>query len=76
MRIVVPPGQRLPEVSAHVSISRAEVIELRDALDEVLASGRSGWDVAVEWADIDAFLTVVLEEDLPRNGLHRTVRRP
>jgi hypothetical protein len=65
MRIVIPPGQKLPEVSAHVSISRTEAIELRDALDQVLASGRSGWNVGVEWADIDAAVTLMLEMDVP-----------
>jgi hypothetical protein len=49
MRIVIPPGQRLPKVSAHVSISRTEAIELRDALDLVQASGNSGSSVDVEW---------------------------
>ena len=48
MRIVIPPGQRLPKVSAHVSISRTEANELRDALELVQASGSSGWSVDVE----------------------------
>lgn len=67
LRIVIPAGQRLPEVSAHVSISRTEAIELRDALDLVQASGSSGWSVDVEWAEIEAFVTLMLEMDLPRN---------
>lgn len=65
MRIVIPPGQRLPEVSAHVAISRTEATELRDALDQVLASGRSGWNVGVEWAEVEAFLSLMLEMDVP-----------
>lgn len=69
MRIVIPPGQRLPEVSADVAISRTEVIELRDALDLVLASGSSGWNVDVEWAEIVAFVTLTLEMDVPRQDL-------
>jgi hypothetical protein len=69
MRIVIPPGQRLPEVSAHVSISRTEAIELRDALDLVQAHGSSGWSVDVEWAEIEAFVTLMLEMDVPREDL-------
>jgi hypothetical protein len=45
MRIVISPGQRLLKVYAHVSISRPEAIELRDALDLVQAGGSSGWSV-------------------------------
>ena len=70
MRIVVPPGQRLPEVSAHVLISRNEATELRDALDLVQAGGSSGWIVDVEWAEIEAFVTLVLEMDAPGNDRH------
>jgi hypothetical protein len=61
MRIVIPPGQRLPEVSAHVSLSRTEATELRDALDHVLATGRSDWNVGAEWAEIEAALMLELE---------------
>jgi hypothetical protein len=67
MRIVIPPGQRLPEVSAHVSISRAEAIELRDALDRAQAAGSSAWSVDVEYADIEAFVTLMLNLDAPQN---------
>ena len=70
MRIVVPPGQRLPMVSAYVSISRAEAIELRDALDLVQTSGSSGWSVDVEWAEIEAYVTLMLEMDVPDNNLN------
>jgi hypothetical protein len=69
MRMVIPPGQRLPEVSAHVSISRTEAIELRDALDMAQASGSSRWSVNVEWAEIEASVSLMLEMDVPRNGL-------
>jgi ABC-type uncharacterized transport system YnjBCD substrate-binding protein len=75
MRIVIPPGQRLPEVSAHVSISRTEAIELRDALDRVQASGHSGWSVDVVWAEIEAFLTLMLEMDVPQNDLDSALGR-
>ena len=75
MRIVIPPGQRLPEVFAHVSISRKEAIELRDALDLVQASGSSGWSVDVEWAEIEAFVTLMLEMDVPKNDLEALGRR-
>lgn len=70
MRIVIPPGQRLPEVSVHVSISRPEAIELRDALDRVQAAGSSGWSVDVEYADIEAFVTLMLDLAAPRNHFH------
>jgi hypothetical protein len=69
MRIVIPPGQRLPEVSAHVSISRSEAIELRDALDLVQASGSSDWNVDVEWSEIEAIVTLILEMDVSRDDL-------
>ena len=75
MRIVIPPGQRLPEVFAHVSISRKEAIELRDALDLVQASGSSGWSVDVEWAEIEAFVTLMLEMDVPRKDLDSALGR-
>jgi hypothetical protein len=69
MRVVVPPGQRLPRVSASVSISRAEASELRDALDMVLGEGRSNWSVSVSWAEVKANVTLTLEMDLPRIAL-------
>lgn len=75
MRIVIPPGQMLPKVSAHVSISHTEAIELRDALDLVQASGSSGWSVDVEWAEIEAFVTLMLEMDVPRNDLDSAIGR-
>lgn len=75
MRIVIPPGQRLPKVCAHVSISRTEAIEMRDALDLVQASGSSGWSVDVEWAEIEAFVTLMLEMDVPRNDLDSALGR-
>ena len=67
MRIVIPPGQSLPKVSAHVSMARAEAIELRDALDLVQARGSSGWSVNVEWSGIEGrvTLTLMLEMDTP-----------
>jgi hypothetical protein len=75
MRIVIPPGQRLPNVFANVSISRTEAIELRDALDLVQASGSSGWSVDVEWAEIEAFVTLMLEMEVPRNDLDSALGR-
>jgi hypothetical protein len=68
MRVVVPPGQRLPRVSASISISRAEASELRDALDLVLKAGRSRWSASVLWAEIEADVTLMLEMDFPRNA--------
>jgi hypothetical protein len=75
MRIVIPPGQRLPKVCARVTISRTEAIELRDALDLVQASGSSGWSVDVEWAEIEAFVTLMLEMDVPGNDLDSALGR-
>lgn len=69
MRVVVPPGQRLPRVSASVSISRAEASELRDALELVLEEGRSNWSVSVSWAEVKANVSLTLEMDFPRIGL-------
>ena len=40
-----------------------------DALDLVQASGNSGWSVDVEWAEIEAFVTLMLEMDVPKNDL-------
>lgn len=71
MRIVIPAGQRLPEVSAHVSIARAEATELRDALDRVLTAGSSGWSVNVEYAEVEALVTLTLHLDAPDNHLDR-----
>lgn len=70
MRIVIPPGQRLPQVLAHVFIARAEARELRDALDVVQASGNSDWSVNVELAEIEAYVTLMLDLDAPRTDLH------
>jgi hypothetical protein len=70
MRIVIPPGQRLPEVSAHVSIARSEAIELRDALDRVQAAGTSGWSVNVQYSEIEALVTLMLDLDVPRDNLN------
>jgi hypothetical protein len=67
MRVVVPPGQRLPRVSASISISRVEASELRDALDLVLKAGRSRWSASVLWAEIEADVTLMLETGFPRN---------
>jgi hypothetical protein len=70
MRIVVPPGQKLPNVLAHVSIARAEAVELRDALDLVQANGNSHWTVDVEWAGTEGHLTFMLETAVPGNSLN------
>ena len=65
MRIVIPPGQTLAKASVSVSLSRAEATELRDALDRVLATGRSSWQVAASWADQQTDVTVRLTLRLP-----------
>ncbi len=70
MRIVVPPGQKLPEVLTHVSITRAEAVELRDALDLVQAQGSSDWSVHVDWSGIEGHLTLMLELAVPGNSLN------
>jgi hypothetical protein len=70
MRIVVPPGQQLPKVLAHVSIDRAEAVALRDALDLVQAKGRSDWSVNIDWSGIEGHLTLMLEMAVPGNSLH------
>lgn len=69
MRIVVPPGQSLPSVSASVLISRTEASDLRDALDLVEARGSSVWSVNVVWSEIEASVTLMLESDAPPNDL-------
>jgi len=63
MRVVLPPGQRLPHVSATVSITRAEATELRDALNLVLDAGRSQWAVYASYAEIEAEVNVTLQMD-------------
>lgn len=70
MRIVVPPGQKLPKVFAHVSIARAEAIELRDALDLVQGKGISDWSVDVEWSGIEGHLTLMLEMVAPGDSIN------
>lgn len=70
MHIVIPPGQQLPKVSASVSMSREEAIELRDALDLVQATGSSGWHVDVVWAEIEASVTLMMDLETPRSSLH------
>ena len=70
MRIVIPPGQHLPQVWAHVSIARSEAIELRDALNIVQARGSSGWSVNIEYDEIEAHVTLMLDLDVPRNDLN------
>ena len=39
------------------------VVELRDALDLVQASGSSEWSVDVDWTEIEAFVTLMLDLD-------------
>ena len=68
MRIVVPPGQKLPTVLAHVSVARTEAAGLRDALDLVQAKGNSDWSVNVEWSGIEAHLTLKLDIAVPANS--------
>lgn len=68
MRIVVPPGQELPEALAHVFVSRAEAVELRDALDLVQAQGSSDWSVNVDWSGMEGHLTLMLEMAVPGNS--------
>jgi hypothetical protein len=70
MRIVVPAGQSLPRVSASVSMSREEAIELREALDLVQAKGSSGWTVNIVWSEIEASITLMMELDVPHNHLN------
>ena len=70
MRIMVPPGQKLPKVLAQVSIARAEAVALRDALDLMQAQGRSDWGVDVDWSGIEGHLTLRLEMAVPGNSLH------
>lgn len=67
MRILVPPGQRLPKVLARVLIAREEAIELRDALDLVQATGSSDWSVNLEYGEIEAVVTLSLDLDVPGN---------
>lgn len=69
MRVEIPGGQRLPKVAGTVSISRAEAIELREALDLAQAQGTSGWHVEVFYRDIAASVTLTLRLDTPRNRL-------
>lgn len=69
MRVVVPPGQRLPKVSATTSISRTEAVELRNALELVVARGNSAWELNITYAELDASVTLTLELDAPRNKL-------
>lgn len=66
MHITVPPGQKLPEVTGAIIISRSEATELRDALDLVIAEGSSEWNVKVHYVDVEASVTLAMELD---NGI-------
>lgn len=63
MRITVPPGQRLPNVSGTITISRSEAAELRDALDLVIAKGSSAWSVTMCYVDVEASVRLTIELD-------------
>lgn len=69
MRVEVPPWQSLPKVSASVSISPAEAMELRNALNVVVARGSSAWNVNVAYAEVAASVTLTLRLDVPQNKL-------
>ena len=71
MRIVIPPGQSRVKASASVLITRSEASELRDALDLVLATGRSGWNVSVTWGENMTEITLALELGGPPTTLNR-----
>lgn len=60
MRIVIPPDQSLTKASVSVAMSRNEAVELRDALDAVLATGRSSWRVGASWAEQETDVAVRL----------------
>ena len=69
MHIGVPPGQRLPRVSATMSMSRAEAMDLQNALELAVAKGSSAWNMNISYADIEASVTLTLELDAPQNTL-------
>lgn len=70
MRIIVPPGQRLPRVSAYVSMSREEAVELREALDLAQARGSAGCKVNVVWSEVEASIALQLKLEAPQNHLN------
>jgi hypothetical protein len=59
MRIEGTPGQTLP--SAYLWLTRAEAVELRDALDQMLADGDSTWHAHIASADYQTEVTVTLD---------------
>ena len=60
---------RTPQVTAAVSISRGEAMELRNALELVMARGISAWKLDLMYAEVEASITLTLELDVPRNKL-------
>jgi hypothetical protein len=66
MQIVIPPGQSLAAATANLSLSRAEAIGLRDALEAMLATGSAGWHAYISWGDYNhTDLTLTLQANHP-----------
>ncbi|NUR07728.1 MAG: hypothetical protein HOQ45_12060 [Nocardioidaceae bacterium] len=73
MHIVIPPGQTLSDVSVEITILRTEAAELRDALDRVLATNDSSWQVTTTWAEqeTDVRMRLILQPPLRRQSRRR-----
>jgi hypothetical protein len=68
MQILIPPWQSPATATANLSLSRAEAIGLRDALNRMLATGSAGWHAYISWGDNQTDLTLTLETDLTEGG--------
>ena len=67
MQIVIPPGLSL--TTAYMSLSPGEASGLRDALDLMLTTGSSGWQVYISVGDYETDMSLIREADSGRTPL-------
>ena len=60
MRIESTPGEALQ--TAYLWLTRSEVAELRDALNDLLADGDADWHAHVSSADFRIEVTIALDQ--------------
>lgn len=52
-----------------MSMSRAEAMDLQNALELAVAKGSTAWNMNISYADIEASVALTLELDAPQNTL-------